>query len=33
MSKKKISLIVLLVAFLSFLAAVVKADKLEIPGR
>jgi hypothetical protein len=33
MSKKKISLIVLLVAFLAFVAAVVKADKLELPGK
>lgn len=34
MSKKKVTLLVLLVAFLGFIAAVIKADgKLEIPGK
>jgi hypothetical protein len=33
MSKKKVTMIVLLVAFLGFIAAVIKADKLELPGK
>jgi hypothetical protein len=33
MSKKKVTMIVLLIAFLGFIAAVIKADKIELPSR